>query len=210
MGSIGHLGKRRPSRLPSLRSCLLRNQAALGLAQTPTVAAASQAAALRGLTILTRLNKPPCISTPLPPIRRSARVICSGYTPSRTPRRDAAMDAPEPDTPFSAVTAQTTKYGRVCHPPQYASRSLLEVGGDGHGARDEYASVENAPLLMRRADVPGISRQVDTIHHIPVGRNRLPFPHVWPAHIRGPRMVHWYVYTAANTLTQKSPAIHHD
>ena len=23
------------------------------------------------------------------------------------------MDAPEPDTPFSAVTAQTTKYGRV-------------------------------------------------------------------------------------------------
>jgi hypothetical protein len=23
------------------------------------------------------------------------------------------MDAPEPDTPFSAVTAQTTKYGRM-------------------------------------------------------------------------------------------------
>lgn len=28
---------------------------------------------------------------------------------------DAAMDAPEPDTPFSAVTAQTTKYGRVSY-----------------------------------------------------------------------------------------------
>jgi len=37
------------------------------------------------------------------------------------------MDSPEPDTPFAAVTAQTTKYGRVRLPPgAFAFCALLD------------------------------------------------------------------------------------
>ena len=36
----------------------------------------------------------------------------------------ATMDSPEPDTPFAAVTAQTTKYGRVCRSPRASASAL--------------------------------------------------------------------------------------
>lgn len=48
----------------------------------------------------------------LPAACRSPAHRSSRGTPSQLPPR-AAMDSPEPDTPFAAVTAQTTKYGRV-------------------------------------------------------------------------------------------------
>lgn len=46
---------------------------------------------------------------------------------------------------------------------------------------------------MRCADVPSIPRQVNAIHHIPMGRNRSPLPALWSAHIPRSGMVHRYV-----------------
>ena len=39
----------------------------------------------------------------------------------------AKMDSPEPDTPFAAVTAQTTKYGAVSRSPTQSSFRLEEM-----------------------------------------------------------------------------------
>lgn len=61
------------------------------------------------------------------------------------------MDAPEPDTPFSAVTAQTSKYGRV----------------GARGDRLRFAAEANATQ-----DIPILSRQVNAICLIPMDWHR--------------------------------------
>lgn len=74
-------------------------------------------------------------SHPRPPPRCSP--VSSPYRPPHPAihfpaSSPATMDAPEPDTPFSAVTAQTTKFGRVRrHQPKsrwkWSSRSIVHA-----------------------------------------------------------------------------------
>lgn len=70
------------------------------------------------------------------PQRLNHHAVLATVSPRESPRIDplplphhraATMDAPEPDTPFSAVTAQTTKYGRVREPPSRWKWSLQPI-----------------------------------------------------------------------------------
>ena len=140
-------------------SCQLRFHAILGLARTPGALSHSLTLQHR-FVILTRLNNLPLVQT-----RHSDHAHCPSFLSHDTAfdtherlRSDVAMDAPEPDTPFSAVTAQTTKYGRVGHPHQtsrirfaLATRWSVHV----HSLCDGF--LKSAHLLMSRADVPSIS-----------------------------------------------------
>lgn len=48
-------------------------------------------------------------------------------------------------------------------------------------------------LTMGAVDVPNVSRQINPLHDLQMGRHRRPVPHVRTAHLDRTRMVHWYV-----------------
>ena len=86
-----------------------------------------------------------------------------------------AMEEPEPETPFAAVSAQTTKFGRV---------SFTTIMKTGDISR---------MLTMTLLDIPSLSGQVDTSHLLPLGRHQRHLHFVCLANILRTRMVHWFV-----------------
>lgn len=89
------------------------------------------------------------------------------------------MDAPEPETPFAAVTAQTTKFQRV-------GASVLLIC--------ERSRIDEMTLELMNVDaaLSILPRQVNTLRDLSVGRHRHSFCVVRIADCIGARMVHWY------------------
>ena len=100
------------------------------------------------------------------------------------------MDAPEPDTPFAAVSAQTTKFQRV-------SRSCEHVGRVSE--QTETLQSQRSPCTdTRTTDVPKLPGQVHTIHHIPLDRNSNRLHRLWSPDSVCAGMVYRYVRSRAD------------
>lgn len=87
------------------------------------------------------------------------------------------MDAPEPDsTPFAAVSAQTTKIGRVC---SFKLRRYWQI----HMGDFKLTAI-------RALALPILPRQGHTVYHISLDRDRGPPLALFPPNTTRPRLVH--------------------
>ena len=100
------------------------------------------------------------------------------------------MDSQEPDqTPFAAVSAQTSRFTRVCFAVQTS--------------RIQVSHAESIGIV-----IPILPRQVHSLHRLPlVSHWRLPH-HLFPPHSHSPGLVHRYVLPSLVPLIfpTKSPS----
>ncbi len=86
------------------------------------------------------------------------------------------MDDREPDqTPFAAVSAQTSRFSRVSCLP---------------GRNCRWCPIVLTPILMGRAVIPKLSGQIHPVHSIPLGHHRRPFYRLFPPHPPHSGLVH--------------------
>ena len=112
------------------------------------------------------------------------------------------MDVPEPEqTPFTAVTAQTSKLARVSF-SMLIFNLFREVSEETRGGK-RCAFVFKAQLLTCDGSVlaiPNLSRCLYAFHGIPLGRDCCPSPSLLLEDRYGSGMVHWYAIVQSENI----------